>query len=194
MLPSRLSRGRSWLATVLLVAAASVDAAAQEIRLPGNVGVFVMTDSSRYERSELGIMYTYVDASARVGANAYVYPVPAARLGMADSLRVAAEAESFAAEVSASVDQGWYSDVNMVVNRPETYDTGDGPRPGHLVIMVLSRDNRTFVSFMHLVLLGDQYVKTRLTLAGERWRTSMAPPLFSTDLFGRIAVPSSDVP
>lgn len=180
-----------WIALVpvLSVAAAAADVVAQDI--PAHAGPFVLTDSSRYEQAELGIMYTYRNEPERVGGSAYVYPVYEARRALPVEQQLAQEAETFVASLRVGVDRGWYDDVQLVVNEARTFETAEGPRPGHLVAAVLRRDGGALVSFMHLVVLGDQYVKTRLTMPAEQWRTSMAPN-FGPDLFKQLAAPVPD--
>jgi hypothetical protein len=177
----RYSLLSSTLVVCVLLTGSVFEASAQETRLPSQVGPFSLTDTSRYERAELGIMYTYTSPEG-VRANAYVYPVPRERLRAAEALRVAAEAKSFLATLTAGNERGLYDDVNVVVDEACLWETSDGSRPGHLVAAVVSRENGSFVSFMHLVLIGDHYVKTRLTMPAQQWRTSLAPN-FGPDLF-----------
>lgn len=177
------------IAALLLAAAASPDAAAQEVRPPAQVRGFVMSDSSRYEQAELGITYTYRNEAERVGANVYVYPVEPERRALPEAQQIAREAEGFVAGLPAGVERGWYSAYELVVNEARTFETAGGPRPGHLVAVVLRRPEGVAVSFMHLVLVGDHYVKTRLTLPAEQWRTSTAPE-FGLDLFRQLPAPA----
>lgn len=188
MLASAWSRFRISLAAALVIGIAAGDGAAQETRVPAQVGPFVMTDSSRYAQRELGIMYTYRDSAERVVGNAYVYPVPADWLRLPPEQQVALEAESFVASLQAGVEKGWYIAFDVPVNEARSWDTADGPRPGHLAVAAIRRENGAHVSFMHLVLVGDHYVKTRLTLPAAQWRDSMAPD-FGPDLFRLLTGP-----
>ena len=186
MRTSRFLPGRIVVAAVLFVAAGAQTAAAQVIRPPAQAGAFVLTDSSRFEDPELGIRYTYRNAAERVAGDAYVYPVPAAARALPAERQVAREAEAFVASLDAGIEQGWYSSYQVGVNEARSWQTADGPRPGHLVVTIQRRGEEVFVSFMHLVLMGDQYVKTRLTLPAEQWRNSMAPN-FAIDLFAALS-------
>lgn len=181
------SRFRVPLAVVLLAAAG--DLRAQEVRLPAQVGPFTMADSSRYEQRALGIMYTYRNTAERVVGNAYVYPVPEEWLQLPEEERVAREAERFRMSLAEGIRQGWYSNVSAPVDTARAWDTADGTRPGHLTVAALRTADGAHVSFMHLVLLGDRFVKTRLTMPVEQWRNSMAPN-FGPDLFQQLSAPA----
>jgi hypothetical protein len=185
MIPSTRTH-RYAAAALLLLCAGSVEAAAQEIRLPDRTGPFTLRDTTRYEQTALGIMYQYAHPTERAAASAYVYPVPAERLANPAEKQVAEEAAAFVAGFAVGIEKGWYSDVQLVVNEPHTFATADGPRPGHLVAAVFRREDGSHISFMHLVLLGGQYVKTRLTMPAEAWRNSTAPN-FGPDLFEQLA-------
>lgn len=175
----------------LLVAA--VNLRAQEVQVPAKVGPFVMVDSSRYEQAALGIMYTYRNAEERVVGNAYVYPVDPKWMGLAPGERVAREVETFRASLEVGVERGWYSAFNIPVDTARAWDTADGERPGHLAVAALRRDDGVHVSFMHLVMIGDQFVKTRLTMPVDQWRESMAPN-FGPDLFEQLTGPLPAAP
>lgn len=176
---------------VLLLAASVLQAAAQEVRPPAQIPSFTMADSSRYEQREMGIRYAYrfADSTQHVAATAFVYPVPAERLARPAEQQVAEEARSFVASLNGGIEQGWYRTFTVVVDTARAWDAADGPRPGHLVAAVLRRDDGNLVSFMHLMVMGGQYVKTRLTLPAEEWRTSMAPN-FGPDLFAALRAPA----
>lgn len=183
------SRLRLCLAAALVIGGVAVEAAGQETRVPARVGTFVITDSSRYEQAELGIMYTYRDSAERVAGNAFVYPVPADRLRLPPEQQVALEAETFATSLQEGVEEGWYIGFEVPVSEARSWDTADGPRPGHLAVAAIRRQDAVHISFMHLVLVGDHYVKTRLTLPAEQWRESLAPN-FGPDLFRLLAGPA----
>ncbi len=189
MRSSRFLLCRTAAAAVLFVAASAASAAAQAIRPPAQAGAFVLADSSRFAQPELGIRYTYRNAAERAAGDAYVYPVPAAHHDLSAERQVALEAEGFVATLDAGIEQGWYSSYQVGVNEARSWQTADGSRPGHLVVIIQRRREEVFVSFMHLVLMGDQYVKARLTLPAEQWRTSMAPN-FAIDLFAALSASS----
>lgn len=176
---------------VLLLAASVLQASAQEVRPPARIPSFTMMDSSRYEQREMGIRYAYrfADSTQHVAATAFVYPVPAERLAKPAAEQIAEEAREFVASLDGGIGQGWYRSVTVVVDTARAWDATDGSHPGHLVAAVLRRDDGNLASFMHLMLLGDHYVKTRLTLPAEEWRTSMAPN-FGPDLFAALAPPA----
>lgn len=174
----------------LLILGFAPEAAAQQVRLPRQVGPFVLSDSTRYDQPELGIGYRFSHPE-RVRANAYVYPVPPERLAHSDSQRIAQEAEDFLRTLSAGVEQGHYRTIEVVVSEARSFTTADGPRAGYLVAAVFLQGSETFVTLMHLVVLADQYVKTRLSLPSEEWRTSRAPN-FGPDLFRQLPLRSSD--
>lgn len=170
-------------AALLLVATMAAGAAAQD--LPARAGTFVLADSSRDERAGEGVVHTYHNEGE--AGRAFVYRL---RRTLPEGEQLAAEADSLIASLEAGRARGWYSAVRIVVNEARTFETGDGPRPGHLLAAVLHRgEEEALVSFMHLVLLGDQYVRTRLTLPANQWRTSLAPN-FAIDLFRELRAPA----
>lgn len=189
----RWSRVRILVAAAVCVATAAVDAAAQPVQLPAEAGPFVLSDSLRYDRPGPSMAYRYQDPAERVTGDAFVYPVGADLLASPDSQRIATEAEAFIATLAEGVELGWYSDYRVVVNEAREWETADGPRPGYLVAFVQRREDGAYVSFMHLVLLGDHYVKTRLTLPAEQWRTSAAPD-FALDLFKQLRPAAAAAP
>lgn len=187
----RSIRRRLLLATTLLLAAAAADLRAQEVRVPVTIGPFEMADSNRFEQAELGISYTYRNTAERnVTASAYVYPVPAEWLSLPADERIAREAETFRLSLPAGVDRGWYNAFTLPVDTARAWNTADGERPGHLAVAALRRDDGVYISFMHVVMIGDQFVKTRLTMPAEQWRESMAPN-FGPDLFALLSAPVS---
>jgi hypothetical protein len=182
---------RTPMMAVLLLAASVLQAAAQEVRPPARIPSFALADSSRYEQPEMGIRYAYrfADSTQHVAATAFVYPVPAARLATPAEQQIAEEARDFVASLDGGVEQGWYRAFTVVVDTARAWDAADGSHPGHLVAAILRRDGENLVSFMHLMVMGDHYVKTRLTLPAEEWRTSRAPN-FGPDLFAALAPPA----
>lgn len=162
---------------------ASAPAAATPI-VPLSVQNFTLVDTSRYENPALGTGYRYAGPPT-VRANAYVYPVPGERLGLSDAERVSAEARVFVADLGKGVGAGFYDRYEVVIDTARTFTTPQGERPGQAVAFVFSQSGQAYVSLMHLICLGDHYVKVRLTIPGREWRENPAPD-FALHLFAAL--------
>jgi len=143
-------------------------------QLPDSVYGFSLTDTTTLSGTA-GKAYRYQNA-AKVRADVFVYAVPADRIGSPDSVQLASESELFVAGLASGIDRGDYDTYQVPVNSTVNVDTKtESSIPGHVVVMVFRRGNDTFVSFMHLFVMDQTYVKVRLTLPSADWETSMAP-------------------
>ena len=146
----------------------------QQPQLPDSVYGFSLTETSTLPGTA-GIAYRYQNR-AKVWADVFVYAVPSDRLGASDSVQLASETEEYVTGLAAGIDRGRYDAYEVPVNRPVSVDTkAETPVSGRVVVMVFHRGDQSFVSFMHLFLKGQSYVKVRLTLPAAEWQDSMAP-------------------
>jgi hypothetical protein len=165
------------LPAILVCAAIAVSlpaAASAQVQLPLRVGDFVLRDTVRYPQEALGARFAYYDAAGHA-MSVFVYPVPPERRTLADSLQLEAEGETFKQTLDAAVRQGLYQQATVVASSPRRFQSSADSIPGYLAVATVRREGQTLVSFMHVVLQGTSYVKTRLTLPADEWRESMVP-------------------
>lgn len=147
-------------------------------QLPRSLIGFRLSDSTRFADGG-GASFRYLDSS-KAQADVYLYPVSSPRLA-SDSATLASEARAFIAGLAYGPERGWYEAYDVVIDTLRLVATDLGQVPVRVVVYAFRRSTSTYVSFTHLALVNDDFLKVRLTLPSRVWSTSMAPN-FALDL------------
>lgn len=168
--------------SLILGSSLSAQNPATVARLPRSLIGFRLSDSTRFADGG-GASFRYLDSS-QARADVYLYPASSPR-SASDSATLATEGAAFIASLAYGPERGWYEAYDVVIDTLRLVATDRGQVPVRIVVYVFLRASSTYVSFTHLALVNDEFLKVRLTLPSEAWETSMAPN-FGLDLVTRL--------
>lgn len=127
-------------------------AAPAELHAPARVAGLVLADSVRYPDPELGAAYRYT-GDERMRVDTYIYP-------REPESTLVTEAASFRAALEIYRRRGRVSDYRVATeNAWSPVEWAEGRE----VVAVLERDGGSHYSYYHVLAVGDQFVKVRIT-------------------------------
>lgn len=179
-----MTRARSRLVGLALIFVPSYPALAFQDpapapRLPSVLGPFRFADSAR-SGDPPATRLSYVD-SAGTRVDVFVYPIPLRRPSESVAAVLEREAAAFVLSLAEQAGGDRYEGYRVVVDTLRRVQTETSSIPMRILVFVYGRSEDAFVSFMHVFVVANQYVKVRLTLPFEVWQTSLAPN-FALDL------------
>lgn len=182
---TRERRPGVWLALAVVTAcnAAVSQGFRQEVRMPPTVDGFRLADSTELG-GEAGKSFRYADSSG-ILVDVYLYPVETPGSAVRAPSRLDSEGSAFLNSLAEAQVRGWYADYRVIIDTVRTFRSADGEVQGRVVVFVFQTGEDAFVSFAHLFVLDDYYLKVRLTLPSSTWEHSQAPN-FAQHLIGQV--------
>jgi len=164
----RLSYRHLLAAVGIIALPVSTPAQTVPVNIPDTVGAFVLKETEVLNSGDLVVRY--MDSEGQ-HADLYIYPpTDYFEDAASDSIVLDAHAADFVESLKYGVAQGWWETYSLVMEpRPIVAKTASGEATGRVSVFVFRKRGQVYVSLMHLFLVNEQFVKSRVSLPAEGW-------------------------